>query len=63
LAEWLAERRQAVPRPPETSVAPHPMPYRVVLRFRDGSDEVLNPTSTESIELHALADQWLTGRR
>jgi hypothetical protein len=39
------------------------MPYRVVLRFGDGSSEVLDPSSPVARELHALADQWLTGRR
>jgi hypothetical protein len=37
------------------------MPYRVVLRFRDGTDEVLDPQSAMAQEFHALADQWLTG--
>jgi hypothetical protein len=45
------------------AAAPQPMPYRVVLRFRDGSDEILDPSSSVAHEFHALADQWLTGRR
>jgi hypothetical protein len=39
------------------------MPYRVVLRFHDGSSQLLDPSSPVALELHALADQWLTGRR
>jgi hypothetical protein len=61
LAGWLTARRQHAPRPPQSAVSPRPIPYRVTLRFRDGSSEVLDPSSPVSIELHALADRWLTG--
>jgi len=64
---WLRVRRRAPLRPASSSAAPHPapnpMPYRVLLRFRDGSSEVLDPNSPLAVEFHALADQWLTGRR
>ncbi len=60
---WPRGRQQAAVRAPESLAAPHPMRYRVLLRFRDGSSEVLDPTSPVALELHTLADEWLTGRR
>lgn len=64
---WLGGRRRAPLRPASTAAAPppppHPMPYRVLLRFRDGSSEILDPSSAIALEFHALADQWLAGHR
>jgi hypothetical protein len=37
------------------------MPSRVDLRFRDGSTARLDPGSPIAIEIHQIADRWLTG--
>ena len=67
---WLSGRRRAPldpapldPAPTAAAPHPHPMPYRVLLRFRDGSSEILDPSSAIALEFHALADQWLAGHR
>jgi hypothetical protein len=46
--------------PPSAGV--HPMPARVVLRFRDGSSVMLDPQSPAALAMHGMADRWLTGR-
>ena len=37
------------------------MPSRIVLRFRDGSSVILNPKCQAAVEMHRMADRWLTG--
>jgi hypothetical protein len=38
------------------------MPTRIVLRFKDGSSLMLDPASATAVEIHRIADRWLTGR-
>jgi hypothetical protein len=58
---WLPRWLKPASHAPVSLPEPHPMPARVVLRFRDGSSEVLDPRSPEAVQLHILADRWLTG--
>ncbi len=59
---WFAARRRTPVRTAAGPARQRLMPSRIVLRFTDGSSLVLDPTSTTAIEIHRIADRWLTGR-
>jgi hypothetical protein len=37
------------------------MPSRIVLRFRDGSSVILDPSCQAAADIHRIADRWLAG--
>jgi hypothetical protein len=59
---WFAARRGMPAGRPIDPELPRHMPSRIVLRFNDGSSVILNPKCQAAIEMHRMADRWLTGR-